>query len=150
MLDFLAGYGCWGLFLASFLAATIVPLSSEAVLSLVLYSGAAPFLCWFSATLGNVLGALMCYWIGRLGKIEWMERYLKISYDKLQKAVAWMRNKGSVLAIFTFLPIVGDLIAVALGYMRSNLLWVIIFTFLGKGLRYFVWMLMHDFVANLF
>ena len=102
MLDFLAEYGYWGMFLASFLAATIVPLSSEAVLSLLIYSGSSPLLCWVSATMGNVLGALTCYWIGRLGKIEWIEKYLNISYDKLQSAVGWMHKKGTVLALFTF------------------------------------------------
>ena len=86
MLDFLAEYGYWGMFLASFLAATIVPLSSEAVLSLLIYSGSSPLRCWVSATIGNVLGALTCYWIGRLGKIEWIEKYLNISYDKLAGA----------------------------------------------------------------
>lgn len=150
MLDFLAEYGYWGMFLASFLAATIVPLSSEAVLSLLIYSGSSPLLCWVSATMGNVLGALTCYWIGRLGKIEWIEKYLNISYDKLQSAVGWMHKKGTVLALFTFLPVVGDLIAVALGYMRSNLFWVVIFTLIGKGVRYWVWLMMHDFVVSIF
>lgn len=150
MLEFLADYGYWGMFLASFLAATIVPLSSEAVFSLVLYSGAQPVLCWFFATLGNVLGALTCYWIGRLGKIDWIEKYLNIPYVKLRSAVDWMHKKGSFLAIFTFLPIVGDLIAVALGYMRSNFIWVTIFISIGKGLRYLIWMIMHDFVISIF
>lgn len=150
MLDFLAEYGYWGMFLASFLAATIVPLSSEAVLSLLIYSGSSSLWCWVSATIGNVLGALTCYWIGRLGKIEWIEKYLNISYDKLQSAVGWMHKKGAVLALFTFLPVVGDLIAVALGYMRSNIFWVIIFTLIGKGMRYWVWLMMHDFVVSIF
>ena len=150
MLDFLAEYGYWGMFLASFLAATIVPLSSEAVLSLLIYSGSSSLWCWVSATIGNVLGALTCYWIGRLGKIEWIEKYLNISYDKLQSAVGWMHKKGAVLALFTFLPVVGDLIAVAVGYMRSNIFWVIIFTLIGKGMRYWVWLMMHDFVVSIF
>ena len=120
------------------------------ILSLLIYSGSSPLWCWVSATIGNVLGALTCYWIGRLGKIEWIEKYLNISYDKLQSAVGWMHKKGAVLALFTFLPVVGDLIAVALGYMRSNLFWVIIFTLIGKGMRYWVWLMMHDFVVSIF
>ena len=150
MLEFLVDYGYWGMFLAAFLAATIVPLSSEAVFSILLYSGSSPLLCWIAATVGNVLGALTCYCIVHLGKIEWIEKYFNISYEKLQSAVQWMHTKGSILAIFTFLPVVGDLIAITLGYMRSNLFAVTLFTFIGKGLRYWIWLVMHNFVVGIF
>jgi membrane protein YqaA with SNARE-associated domain len=138
-----ATYGYWGLFLASFLAATVLPLSSEVVLSILLGLGFDPFLCIASASIGNTLGGLTCYWIGLLGKVSWMEKYLKIKYEKVEKMQLWMKNKGSVLALLTFLPVVGDVIAVTLGFMRSNVWAVVFFMFIGKTIRYIVWAQMH-------
>ena len=134
-----ATYGYWGLFLASFLAATVLPLSSEVVLSALLAWGFDPFLCIAFASVGNTLGGMTCYWIGLLGKVTWMEKYLRIKYEKVEKMQRWMKNKGSALALLTFLPVVGDVIAVALGFMRSNVWAVVFFMFIGKTVRYFVW-----------
>ena len=139
----LATYGYFGLFLASFLAATILPISSEVVLSILLGYGFNPATCLVCVSIGNTLGGMTCYWIGLLGKIEWMEKYLKIKYEKVEKMQHWMQNKGSVLALFTFLPVVGDVIAVALGFMRSNALYVLLFMFIGKTIRYIVWIQVH-------
>ena len=138
-----AAYGYFGLFLASFLAATILPLSSEVVLSILLGYGFNPVTCLIYASIGNTLGGMTCYWIGLLGKVEWMEKYLKIKYEKVEKMQHWMQNKGSILALLTFLPVIGDVIAVALGFMRSNVWYVLLFMFIGKAVRYIVWMEMH-------
>lgn len=143
MLSFLAAYGYIGLFLASFLAATILPISSEVVLSLVLEAGLDPFWCLVVTSIGNTLGGMTCYWIGLLGKVEWMEKYLKIKYEKVQKVQNWAQGKGPILAAFTFLPIVGDLIALALGFLRSNAWWVLLFMFIGKTIRYLIWIQLH-------
>jgi len=138
-----AAYGYFGLFLASFLAATILPLSSEVVLSILLGYGLNPVACLLWASIGNTLGGMTCYWIGLLGKVEWMEKYLKIKYEKVEKMQRWMQNKGAVLASLTFLPVIGDVIAVALGFMRSNVWYVLLFMFIGKTIRYIVWMQIH-------
>ncbi len=138
-----ATYGYFGLFLASFLAATILPLSSEVVFSILLSCGLNPVACLACASIGNTLGGMTCYWIGLLGKVEWMEKYLKIKYEKVEKMLSWMQNKGSILALLTFLPVIGDVIAVALGFMRSNVWYVLLFMFIGKVIRYIVWMEMH-------
>ena len=138
-----AAYGYWGLFLASFLAATVLPLSSEVVLSILLGYGFDPLTCITFAAVGNTLGGMTCYWIGLLGKVSWMEKYLKIKYEKVEKMQRWMQNKGSVLALLTFLPAVGDVIAVALGFMRSNVWLVVFFMFIGKTIRYFIWTQVH-------
>ena len=142
MEDF-AMYGYIGLFLASFLAATILPFSSEVVLSALLISGLDPVACLVYASIGNTLGGMTCYWIGLQGKVEWMEKYLKIKYEKVEKMQHWMQNKGSTLALLTFLPVIGDVIAVALGFMRSNVWYVFLFMFIGKTIRYIIWMQMH-------
>ena len=84
-MEFLIEYGYIGVFIASFLAATILPFSSEVVLTGVLLAGAAYAPCMISATLGNFLGGMSCYWLGMLGKTEWIEKYLKLDPDKLRR-----------------------------------------------------------------
>ena len=140
-------YGYLGLFIASFLASTIIPLASEAVFTAVVWqAGADPLICVFVATAGNTLGSLTCYWIGTLGKIEWIKKWLRVDEDKLYKAVGKVRKWGVWLASLSFLPVVGDLIAIATGYFRCSVWAVSALFFVGKLLRYLVWM----FVQNQF
>lgn len=136
----LIAWGYIGVFIASFLAATVLPFSSEVVLTGVLLAGADYWPCMIAATLGNFLGGMSCYYLGRLGKIEWIEKYLKLNVAKLQKVQHWIEGKGSVMAFFVFLPGIGDFIAVALGFLRGNVWIVSISMLLGKFLRYVVWM----------
>lgn len=139
-MEFLIEYGYIGVFIASFLAATVLPFSSEVVLTGVLLAGSAYWPCMIAATLGNFLGGMSCYWLGMLGKVEWIERYLKLDAAKLQKVQGWIKGKGSWMGFFVFLPGIGDFIAVALGFLRANIWIVAISMFLGKAIRYWVWM----------
>lgn len=84
MID-LASLGLLGLFIAAFLAATVLPFSSEVVFSAVVLAGLNLWTCSFVATLGNWLGGMTCYWVGMLGKIEWIEKYLKIKKRKCKR-----------------------------------------------------------------
>ena len=133
-------WGYIGVFIASFLAATVLPFSSEVVLTGVLFAGADYWQCMVAATLGNFLGGMSCYYLGMLGKVEWIEKYLKLDIKKLEKVQNWIKGKGSVMAFFVFLPGIGDFIAVALGCLRGNVWIVAISMFLGKAIRYWVWM----------
>jgi membrane protein YqaA with SNARE-associated domain len=138
-MEFLIDYGYIGIFIASFLAATILPFSSEVVLTGVLAAGATMWPCLIAATFGNFLGGMSCYWLGMLGKVEWIEKYLKMRPEKIDKVQKWVDGKGSWMAFFVFLPGVGDFIAVALGFLRANTWIVAISMFTGKALRYWVW-----------
>ena len=139
-MEFLIEYGYIGVFIAAFLAATILPFSSEVVLTGVLLGGAAYAPCMIAATLGNFLGGMSCYWIGMLGKIEWIEKYLKLDIQKVEKVQRWIQDKGSWTGFFVFLPGIGDVIAVALGFLRANV-WIVAISMLaGKAIRYWVWM----------
>ena len=125
-MDFIAGLSEWGyigLFIAGFLAGSILPFSSEVVLGLLLYAGYNEWGCLASATAGNWLGGVTCYYIGRLGKVEWIEKYLQ--------------GKGALMAFFVFLPAGGDLIIVTLGLMRANVLITNLSMLAGKFLRYY-------------
>lgn len=136
MLDGFAEYGYIGLFLASFLAATILPFGSEVVFVALLAAGLNGWACVAVASVGNWLGGMTNYYLGRLGKIEWIEKYLKVKREKIDKMQHWLEGKGASMAFFSFLPVVGDLIAIALGYMRANVYIVNIAMFSGKFIRY--------------
>lgn len=136
MLEGFVEYGYIGLFLASFLAATILPFGSEVVFVALLAAGLDPWTCTIIASVGNWLGGMTNYYLGHLGKIEWIEKYLKVSKEKIFKMHMWLNGKGASMAFFSFLPVVGDVIAIALGYMRANVYIVNASMFAGKFVRY--------------
>jgi membrane protein YqaA with SNARE-associated domain len=138
MLDGLESFGYLGLFLAAFLAATILPFGSEVVFAGVIAAGLDLWTCIIVATIANSLGGMTCYWMGMLGKIEWIEKYAKIKREKIEKTQKWLQGKGAIMSFFVFLPGIGDPIAVALGFMRANAWYVLFFMTLGKFLRYVV------------
>ena len=110
MVEFLADYGYWGLFIGAFLAGSILPFSSEILLSGLLLAGANPPLCLVAATAGNTLGGMTCYWLGKLGKMDLLERRFGIKKEKVELWSDRLRNKGAALAILGFLPFVGEII----------------------------------------
>lgn len=136
MLDGLVEYGYIGLFIASFLAATILPFGSEFVFVTLIAVGLDPWTCTIIASTGNWLGGMTNYFLGKLGKLEWIEKYLKIKKEKIDRIQHFLEGKGAFMAFFSFLPVVGDVIAVALGYMRANIYIVNISMFVGKFARY--------------
>lgn len=71
MMDFVE-LGYLGLFIASFLAATVVPFSSEVVFSALVFGGLDAWTCVFVATAGNWIGGMSSYYVGRLGRIDWI------------------------------------------------------------------------------
>ncbi len=139
-MDFVTQFSEWGyigLFIAAFIAGSAVPFCSEAVLTLLLASGYDFSLTLIVATIGNFLGGVTCFYLGRIGKLEWIEKYLRIKPEKLYKTVKFVqKGPGGVMAFLSFLPAGGTVIVVALGYMRANLWVTNISMLLGKFLRY--------------
>jgi membrane protein YqaA with SNARE-associated domain len=138
-MEYFIEYGYIGVFIASFLAATILPFSSEVVLTGALLGGSSYWPCMVAATVGNFLGGMTCYWLGMVGKIEWIKKYLRLDIQKLERIQRWVNLKGAWVGFFVFLPGVGDVIAVALGFLRANIWVVAISMLIGKALRYWVW-----------
>ena len=133
---FLIDWGYAGLFLSALLAGSILPFSSELVLVALVKLGLSPTLCVFSAAVGNTVGGLTCYYMGRLGKTEWIEKYFKVKQEKVERIMRFLQGKGALMAFFSFLPFVGETIAIALGFMRSNFVLTTLSMFVGKLLRY--------------
>lgn len=149
-METLVEWGYLGLFIATFLAGSVVPFSSELVLSGLLAAGGDNWGCWLAATAGNVLGGLTCYGLGRLGNPVWIERYLKVKPEKLDKVLRFLNGKGAYMAFFTFVPLVGDVLAIGLGYLRAHLTVTVLAMTLGKGLRYVLWIFLTQGVISLF
>lgn len=129
-------WGYVGLFLSAFVAGSILPFSSEVVLVILVRMGLDPLLCLFAAASGNTLGGMTCYWIGHLGKRDWITRYLRVEPAKIDRVSRFLEGKGALFAFFTFLPYVGEAVAIVLGLMRSNVWITAVAMFVGKLLRY--------------
>lgn len=125
------------LFLSTFLSATLVPVSSEAVVAYYFYNYDNHALILFIATLGNSLGGLTNYIIGALGKTIWMERFglKETKRIRLEKNI---KRYGVWLAAFSWVPIVGDPLLIALGFFRANIWWTTSLMVIGKFLRYLI------------
>ena len=116
----------WTLFVSSFLAATLLPGGSEVVLFGVLKLHPAQF--WSAvavATLGNTLGGLSSYLIGRI-----------IPQRQRMRGLATVQRYGMPVLLLSWVPIIGDPLCVAAGWLRLNPWWSAFYIAAGKFLRY--------------
>ena len=137
-LDWLLDLGYWGLFLGSFLAATVVPFSADVLVIGMLVAGGSPLAIIAIATAGNFIGGLTSYGVGRMGKWKWIEK-LGVKRETLEKQKAKIDKYGSWAALLSWVPVIGDVIAVALGFYRTKFLPSALFMFIGKAGRFIVW-----------
>ena len=138
IIDFLTGYGYIGMLLAAFLAGSFFPFSSEAVMVGLMATGLDPWQLMIYGTIGNVLGSCFNYGVGRMGKLEWIEKYLHVKQQDLDKAERFMAGRGAWMGFFAFLPVLGSAITIALGFMRANVVISLISITLGKLFRYLI------------
>ncbi len=135
-MQLLESYGYCGMTVASFLAGSVFPFSSEAVMVSLQLAGLEPWPLFLSATVGNVAGSMFNYWIGTLGRMEWIEKYLHISREKVEKTRRWVDGRGSWIGTLCFLPVIGSVLSVTLGYMRANPYVTLMSITVGKSVRY--------------
>lgn len=112
------------LFTASFVAATILPAQSELVLSGLILAHRAPVWALVSvASLGNVGGSIVNYWLGRgLARFE-RARWFPVKREALDKAETFYRRWGRWSLLLSFAPIIGDPLTVVAGALRERF-WV--------------------------
>jgi membrane protein YqaA with SNARE-associated domain len=137
-MTFLSELGYAGLFIAAFLAATILPLSSELVLSALLVSGLSPVMLVSVATLGNVLGALTNYTLGYWASLGIVKKWFKLSDVEFARAEQRFKKYGIFSLLLAWVPIIGDPITVVAGVLRIHLAWFLILVTTGKLIRYVV------------
>ena len=136
--DALAGYGYVGLFIASFLAATVLPLSSELVLAVVLLNRHDPLIAVAVATTGNVSGSALNYALGFWGSAPFMQKVLRLSPAKMARSEQRFKKYGVISLLFAWLPIIGDPITVIAGVFKVNVYLFLTLVTIGKLLRYIV------------
>ncbi len=137
-MEHFAELGYIGLFIAALLAATILPLSSELVLSALLLSGASPSMVVIVATLGNVLGSVTNYALGHWASLGLVKRWLNLSEQELIVTEQRFKKYGLWSLLLAWVPIIGDPLTMVAGMLRVRLLWFLILVSTGKLLRYVV------------
>lgn len=136
LVQLLSDWGYVGMFVAAFLAGSVLPFSSEAVMAALQLAGlpAAGLLLW--ATLGNTLGSCFNYWLGHLGNMRLIEKYSGVRHDRLEKSQRFVSKYGPAMGLLSWIPVLGEVITVALGLMRANFWWTLLAIIAGKALRY--------------
>ncbi len=131
------------LFFAALLAATLIPAQSEAVLLGLMWSGAhATALLWLVATLGNVLGSVLNWLLGRYLSHFADHHWFPFSARQMARASGWYRRWGYWSLLASWVPIIGDPLTLAAGMMREPLWRFFLVVTLAKGGRYLVLILL--------
>lgn len=129
--------GYLGLFIAAFGAATLLPMQSEAVLAGLLLSGHYSVVgLLLVATLGNVLGSVMNWLLGRSIERFRHKRWFPVSDVKLEKARTFYLRYGRWSLLLSWVPIIGDPLTMIAGVMREPLWSFLLIVTLAKGARY--------------
>ena len=123
------------LFAVSFLAATLLPLGSEALLVYDISQNDSLLLLWSFATLGNTLGSMVNYWLGLKGE-AYLEKKGHVSVEKMEKARGFFAKYGGWTLLLSWAPIIGDPLTFIAGVLRYNFKWFTLIVFIAKGLRY--------------
>lgn len=141
--EHLATWGLPGLALVAFLAGSVVPLPSDAVLAALVYGGTEPILTVAVATLANAAGAVTIFWIGArvaaggggfLGR--WVKRRAEKNPQGMERANARIRRWGAPALLLSWLPIVGDAVVLAAGFAGMKRGPFLFWMTTGKTLRF--------------
>ncbi|MGZ5056037.1 MAG: YqaA family protein [Methylobacter sp.] len=124
------------LFSVSFLAATIIPFYSEVALVGLLAAGYDPFLLWLFASVGNTLGAVVNWVLGRYLLHFEHKRWFPFPSSELHRYQRWYQHFGVWSLLLSWLPVGGDALTFIAGIMKVNLGIFVILVGLGKSLRY--------------
>jgi len=126
----------WALFFSALISSTLFPGGSEALLLYQLSEGGNPLLLVAVATVGNVLGSLISYGMGRLGNEAVHKKWLRMDEAKVARAELWFEKYGTPSLLLAWLPIVGDPLCLVAGLLRSNVMIFLILVTIGKLARY--------------
>ena len=130
------------LFASGFIAATLFPASSEALLLSLQANGYQPVWLFVVALSGNSLGACVNWYLGyRLQHFQ-QRRWFPVSESALARARHWFNRYGSISMLFSWLPVVGDPLTLVAGVVRMRFGLFFCLMLLGKAVRYgaLVWL----------
>lgn len=148
--EILISYGPWGMFISAFLAGSILPFSSEAVMVALLAAGVNPWILFAAASAGNTLGGVTCYYVGRMVPADRVQHIFHIKESHMQRAHTLVARWGAWMGLLCWVPVLGDAILVTLGIMRSHPLATNLTMLLGRTIRYAIVLLSALGVAKLF
>ena len=127
----------FNLFLSAFLAATLLPAQSEALLLYLLGNYPAWTLIGV-ASIGNVLGSCVNFWLGCHMQRLMHHRFFPFNETQIAKAQMRYRRYGAYSLLFSWLPIVGDPLTLIAGVMRERFWRFVLLVSLAKTARYVV------------
>lgn len=132
----LASLGYIGMFLSAFLAATILPLSSEVVLAALFATGFSPILLLVVASMGNILGSFVNYALGyRYGRVVAI-KWLRIDDGTITRANHFFKRWGKWCLLLAWVPVIGDPITLVAGVLRTNVWFFLCCVIVSKTSRY--------------
>ncbi len=128
------------LFAVSFLAATILPLSSEVYFGALIAEEYRIGSLLFWATLGNTLGACVNWWLGTLVRSNYSRfeeyRWIRIKGQEIERAGVWFNRYGKWSLLVAWAPVIGDALTVFAGVSRVPLWQLAGLAGIGKFARY--------------
>jgi membrane protein YqaA with SNARE-associated domain len=126
-----------GLFLSSFLSATILPGQSEiALTSLIILNNHSLSFLVFIASLGNILGSLFNWFIGcKLERFK-KKKWFPVTDLQLKKASNWYHKYGKWTLLLSWVPFVGDPLTIVAGIFRVPIMYFILIVSFAKTMRY--------------
>lgn len=127
-------YSYLSLTVFAFLAATLIPVSSEAALATALSLGSSPIPALIFATIGNCAGVAFNYWLGWKGEEKLLHEYLQ--KKSVARAYQITRKWGKWSLLISWLPIIGDPITILAGVLRINFTLFVALSFPLRFLRY--------------
>ena len=125
------------LFFSAFLSATILPGTSEAALTLMLNEGTGmPAVLLLVATLGNVLGSVLNWFLGRFFTNYRDRKWFPIKAAQYDRAAGWFDKYGKWTLLLAWVPFFGDPLTIVAGVMRVHFGFFLLLVTIGKGARY--------------
>lgn len=128
----------FSLFVSGFVAATLLPASSELLLLVLLQQGYMPWLLWLAATAGNTLGSCVNWYLGHKLLRFSGRRWFPANEMQLERAQRFFQRYGQWSLLLAWLPVVGDPLTLVAGVMKMPWLRFVLLVVIGKGLRYAV------------
>ena len=127
------------LFVISFLAATILPFSSELTLAgLIATSNYDNLLLLIVASFGNVLGSVVNWILGFYSRNLTTKKWFPFKDKQIENSSKWFSKFGKWSLLFAWVPFIGDPLTLAAGLLRVKFLEFLILVMIGKISRYLV------------
>lgn len=129
---------CLGLFISAFVSATFFPGQSEAVLAALIASQYPLVLLVLVASVGNTLGSVLNWVIGRGIEQFRSRRWFPVSQPALERAQRWYARYGKWSLLLSWAPVIGDPLTLMAGVMRERFGVFLVLVGLAKTLRYVI------------